>query len=242
MEIREILRQIRAGKSDRAIGRNLKAHRATVKKYREWAAEQGLLEGELPPIEEVQARLAATLPALPPPRQASSVEPYRAQVEKLRGMGVRISAIYARLQEQGFEGTYAAVQRFVHRLEPPTAEVTVRVERQPGEEAQVDFGYAGYMVDEHSQRRKAWAFVMTLAYSRHQYVEFVFDQRVETWLELHRQAFEFFGGVPMQLAISAAGVAIMIGVAALMEWFAATQGASGGRALGAPTASRGARG
>jgi hypothetical protein len=53
---------------------------------------------------------------------------------------------------------------------------------------------------------------------------------------------EFFGGVPMQLAISAAGVAIMIGVAALMEWFAATQGASGGRALGVPTASRGARG
>jgi hypothetical protein len=53
---------------------------------------------------------------------------------------------------------------------------------------------------------------------------------------------EFFGGIPMQFAVSAAGVAIMIGVAALMEWFVSAQGASGGKALGAPTAGRGARG
>jgi hypothetical protein len=53
---------------------------------------------------------------------------------------------------------------------------------------------------------------------------------------------EFFGGIPMQLVVSAAGVAIMIGVAALMEWFAAAQGASRASALEAPTAGRGARG
>jgi transposase len=199
MEIREILRQIRTGESDRAIGRNLRIHRATVKKYRVWAREQGFLEGELPAIEVIQAQVAATLPEPAPPRQRSSVEPYRAQVEKLRESGIRISAIYARLQEQGFSGTYAAVQRFVHRLEGPRVAVTVRVERTPGEEAQVDFGYAGYMVDEAGQRRKAWTFVMTLAWSRHQYVEFVFDQRVETWLELHSHAFGFFGGVPKKL-------------------------------------------
>jgi hypothetical protein len=52
---------------------------------------------------------------------------------------------------------------------------------------------------------------------------------------------EFFGGIPMQFAVSLAGVAIMIGVAALMEWFVAAQGPSGGSALGAPTADRGAR-
>lgn len=184
MDVREILRQIRAGESDHAIRRNLGVHRTTVKKYREWAVDQGLLEGELPPVEELQVRLNATMPVLPPPRQISSVEPYRTQVEKLRAEGLRISAIYARLQEQGFEGTYAAVQRFVRRLEPLAVDVTVRVERAPGEEAQVDFGYAGYMLDEAKHRRKAWVFVMTLSYSRHQYVEFVFDQRVDTWLSI----------------------------------------------------------
>jgi hypothetical protein len=54
---------------------------------------------------------------------------------------------------------------------------------------------------------------------------------------------EFFGSILMQCAVSAVGVAIMIGVAALIEWYSASQGASGGRALGGTrTASRGARG
>jgi hypothetical protein len=53
---------------------------------------------------------------------------------------------------------------------------------------------------------------------------------------------EFFGGVAMQFAVSVAGVAIMIGVAALLEWLVAAQGTPGGGALGAPTARKGARG
>ena len=53
---------------------------------------------------------------------------------------------------------------------------------------------------------------------------------------------EFFGGIAMQFAVSAAGVAIMIGVAALLEWFVAAQGTPGGGALRAPTPNRGAQG
>jgi hypothetical protein len=88
--------------------------------------------------------------------------------------------------------------------------VTVRVERAPGTEAQVDFGYAGYLLDDATgQRRKAWAFVMTLAYSRHQYVEFAHDQALPTWIALHRHAFTFFGGVPHRIVLDnlKAGVA-----------------------------------
>jgi hypothetical protein len=53
---------------------------------------------------------------------------------------------------------------------------------------------------------------------------------------------EFFGGLAMQFAVSVAGVVIMIAVAALLEWFVAAQGTPGGGAVGAPTASKGARG
>ncbi|MGH7396797.1 MAG: OpgC family protein [Candidatus Rokuibacteriota bacterium] len=52
----------------------------------------------------------------------------------------------------------------------------------------------------------------------------------------HLALSEFFGGIPTQIAVSAAGVAIMIGVAALMEWFAAAQAAPGGRSVRAPVA------
>jgi len=78
----------------------------------------------------------------------------------------------------------------------------VRIETPPGAEAQVDFGYAGKMIDPATgKQRKAWAFVMTLSWSRHRYIEFVFDQKIETWLRCHRNAFRFFGGVPQRVVI-----------------------------------------
>jgi transposase len=49
--------------------------------------------------------------------------------------------------------------------------------------------------------RRTWRFVMTLCFSRHQYVEFVFDQMVMTWLGCHRRAFEWFARVPARVII-----------------------------------------
>ena len=202
MDIHELLRRIRVGESDRAIHRALNTHRGTVKKYRQWAAEEGLLEGRLPVVAELYQLLEKTLPTSAPPQNVSSVAPYREQVVKLRAEGVEIAAIHARLKERGYRGSYAAVWRFVRQCEPKSAAATVRVERRPGEEAQVDFGYAGMMVDgDGGRERRSWAFVMTLAWSRHQYVEFVFDQRVDTWLRCHRHAFEYFRGVPQRVVI-----------------------------------------
>ena len=43
---------------------------------------------------------------------------------------------------------------------------------------------------------------------------------------------EVFGRWPMQLAVSATGIAIMVSFAALLEWFAAAQTAHGGRSSG----------
>jgi hypothetical protein len=53
---------------------------------------------------------------------------------------------------------------------------------------------------------------------------------------------EFFGGLAMQFAVSLAGAAIMIAVAALLEWLVAAQGTRGGGAIGAPSASKEVRG
>ena len=48
---------------------------------------------------------------------------------------------------------------------------------ESAEEAQVDFGYAGLLRDLQSETlREAWAFVMTLSFSRHSYVELFFAQ------------------------------------------------------------------
>lgn len=202
MDIRQILQRLQAGVSQRQIARELQINWRTVKKYAGWAKGQGLLNRDIPPPEELQHLLVTTFPEALPPQNISTVEPYRERVVQLRREGVEIAAVWVRLQEQGYRGSYGAVYRFVRRLEPGVPDVTVRVETKPGEEGQVDFGYAGLLVDPASGKlRKAWAFVMTLSWSRHQYVEFVWDQKVETWLLCHRHAFEFFGGVPERVVI-----------------------------------------
>jgi transposase len=209
MDIREIVRRARAGQSDRAIGREMSIDRRTVARYRAWAQEQGLLEGDLPELGELHQLLAETLPEARPPQNLSTVEPYREVVERLRKQSVEIAAVHQRLVERGFTGSYHAVYRFVQQLEPGEPEATVRVEVAPGEEAQVDFGSAGKMLDGEGQLRKAWAFVMTLSHSRHQFVCFVFDQKVGTWLECHRRAFEYFEGVPKKVVLDNLKAAII---------------------------------
>jgi transposase len=203
LDIREMLRRFQAGDGDRRIARDLSASRKTVSKYRDWATAEGLLTPPLPDPAVLQARLAGTFPTIPPPHIASKVAPHRDRVLALRARGVECQAIYARLcEEVGFTGSYASVYRFVRRLEPREPEACVRVEVPPAEEAQVDFGAAGRLRDPRTGRaRKAWMFVMTLAYSRHCYVEFVFDQTVSTWLRCHRHAFEWFGGVVRRVVV-----------------------------------------
>jgi transposase len=211
MDIRELLVHIRAQSSDRQVERDTGFNRRTVKRYREWATQQGLLEGELPSLEGLQVLVAQSFQEKTPPQNISSVEKYRIQIETWVKAGVEAAAIRQRLMERGYTGSYASVWRFVRTIKPSkNQKKTTRLETKPGEEAQVDFGYAGRMIDpETGKERKTWAFVMTLSWSRHQYVEFVWDQKVETWLRCHRNAFEFFGAVPQRVRIDNLRTAIL---------------------------------
>ena len=210
MDIRELLLHIRAGSSNRQTAQDMRLDRRTVSRYREWAEEQGLLEGPLPALGDLLILLDQTVPGHQPPQNVSSVEPYRGMVTRLVRENVEIAAIWCRLQEQGYTGSYSAARRFVRKIKPLTSEATVRVERKPAEEGQADFGYAGRMIDSVTGvLRRTWLFVMMLSWSRHQYVEFAFDQTVATWLRLHRNAFEWLGGVPGRVVIDNLKAAIV---------------------------------
>jgi transposase len=198
--LRDLIHRVRSGESDRRIARDLGISRPTVRKYREWADAQGYLQLDRPIPDG--ATLVAALGAAPqPPRATSSVEPYREIVQRLLDQGVEMVAIFQRLRDDhSYSGSYSSVRRYVHRLRPPEPEVVVRVHTAPGEEAQVDFGSAGKLYDPSSGRvRTAYVFVATLCYSRHQYSELVFDQKVATWIGLHRRAFDSWGGVPQRV-------------------------------------------
>jgi transposase len=140
----------------------------------------------------------------------STVEPYRQIVQQWLDAGVQGKAIHATLaREHGYIGSYSSVARMLVQLRRSApADVTVRLTYEPGEAAQVDFGAGPILEHPDGKPRRTWAFVMTLCHSRHQYVEFVWDQTVATWLGCHRRAFEWFGGVPARVIVDNAKCAI----------------------------------
>lgn len=203
MDIYSILKYVRAGKSNRYIADNTKIDRRTVGKYKRLFKQTGLLEGELVSAETLHERLEAACGGKQKGRR-SQAEVWDGQIRNGLEKGLNPRLIYQKLQQEepDFTLSESAVYRYVAKIRPKKVNVTIRVETEPGEEAQVDFGQACQLWDERTQKlRKSWIFVMVLSWSRHMYVEFVFDQKVGTWLDCHRRSFEFFGGVPQRLKI-----------------------------------------
>ena len=206
---RQALMRMRQGDSDRDIARSRLMGRRSAAAFRALASDRGWLadNGPLPDDEAIAGVLAG-------PKRASttvsSLAPLREQVAAWFDQGVSGVVIHTALKrEHGYTGSYSSVRRMLGTLKretPPDA--TVRLVFAPGEAAQVDFGAGPMLADAVGVVRRTWAFVMTLCFSRHQYVEFVWDQTVATWLGCHRRAFEWFAAVPERLIIDNAKCAI----------------------------------
>ncbi len=101
------------------------------------------------------------------------------------------------IKQMGYGGAVDAVQRFLKQLDEPRKaleKATVRFETPPGEQAQVDWAEIGSFLDEAGERRKVYAFVMILAFSRMLFVQFTTSMKLAELIGCHQAAFEFFGG------------------------------------------------
>ena len=74
-----------------------------------------------------------------------------------------------------------------------------RFETPPGHQAQVDWGDLGWLEDPAGSRRRLYAFVLTLGYSRALFAEIALDQTLSTLLGMHEAAFAALGGVPEEI-------------------------------------------
>ncbi len=206
-EIVEILYQWHQGKSIQGIERSFGTDRKTIRKYVRLGQAVGLRREESFPQEsELAAKIrdmsSGTVRETP---ARDRILPHREWIEELlKDAQIRAKQVWRLLEEvKGVRVGYCTVKRYLRAefgyREPA---VTVRMEVEPGSQAQVDFGYVGKMIDPENRRaRKTWVFVMTLSYSRHRFVRFVFRPEIRTWIDCHRRAFEFFGGVPETVVI-----------------------------------------
>jgi transposase len=209
-QFRQVLVRLRAGDTAREVARSGLLGRDKVNELMRVAQSFGWLDAAAA-LPDDQAIAEAMTPRKRAASTVSSVEPLRSVVQSWFDAGVQGSAIHAALKrEHAFTGSYSAVRRMLQGMRaacPP--ETTVRLAFAPGEAAQVDFGAGPALTHPDGKPRRTWAFVMTLAHSRHQYVEFVWDQTVATWLGCHRRAFEWFDGVPERVIIDNAKCAII---------------------------------
>jgi transposase len=106
------------------------------------------------------------------------------------------SRLYAMARERGYAGSPDHFRHVVAANRPSKpAEAYQRLSTLPGEQAQVDWAHFGEVVVGKA-RRRLYAFVMVLSWSRHVVVRFFLGASMPYFLRGHVDAFEAFGGVP----------------------------------------------
>jgi len=220
------------GWSFRRIADELGVHRETVARYVKLSQETP--EPDVPPPEpDSKPAISITggeaaKPAIPIPGSAgrrSRCEPFRAIIIESLERGLSAQRIWQDLQsEHGFAESYQSVQRFVRHLRSATPLPFRRMECEPGEEAQIDFGTGAPVITPVAQastpqatapmpgdqasthgakgrRRRTHVFRIVLSHSRKGYSESVFRQTTEEFIRCIENAFQHFGGVPKTLVI-----------------------------------------
>jgi len=201
-QYRQVLNRMRLGDGNRAIARAGLMGRRKLRAVREVAEQAGWLDPSRPLPEDPELATQLSRRA-EKPSAVSLVEPFREEVIGWWREGIQGTTIYAALvRKHGFQGSYSSVRRFLSATQIADPQATTILEFAPGEAAQLDFGKGPDVPDPRTgEVVSTWFFVMTLAWSRHAYAEFVTDQTVATWLGCHRRAFEWFNGCPERLII-----------------------------------------
>lgn len=177
-------------KSIRAIARELHCSRKTVRKVL-----------NLEDIRDYHYHLEKPKPC---PVTGPYLEIIRTWLEedKTRPKKQRHTArrIYERLRDEyGFTGSERSIRRAVRKLRKADTqpEVYIPLEFSLGEAAQCDWGEAQVYIGD--KLTTVYLFCMRLCASRVSFVRAYLHQKQEAFLEGHRLAFEFFGGVPRKV-------------------------------------------
>jgi transposase len=184
------------GWSQRRIARELGLNRETVGRYLRLAKPAISTTGFEEPC---QAKPAISTTG-PPAGRKSQCEPLAEAILAKVEVGLSAQRIYQDLvEEKGFADSYESVKRFVRKLRRSHPQRVWRLECQPGEELQLDFGLGAPIDEERGKTRRSWILRMVLSYSRKGYSEAVLRQDTDTFLRCLENGLRSFGGCPLLL-------------------------------------------
>lgn len=99
-----------------------------------------------------------------------------------------------RFRAQGYTGCISTLRSYIRTMKPaPRPDPIVRFETDPGQQMQVDWGVFRL------NGKRVSLFLSTLGWSRYAYGLFVDNERFDTLRRCHEQAFDEFGGVPLEI-------------------------------------------
>ena len=175
------------GKTQREAAKELGHSRKTVSKA---------LKLKIPPGYQLSKPRAC--PVIAPVQHI--IDAWLEQNEKIRPkQRMKAKKIWKRLRnEYGFNGHYGTVRRYVNRVVERHKEVFMPLEFGPGQEAQVDW-HEGYIID-NGKERKVQIFTMKMCFSKAPFVYPYEHATLESFLDGHVRAFEYFGGIPIRIA------------------------------------------
>jgi transposase len=128
----------------------------------------------------------------------SLLEPFKPYIVERLGEHPELTSerLLAELREREYAGSIAVLRRYVAKVRAPRSrKAYLRIETEPGEQAQVDWASFGHLRIGGTQRPLS-AFAMVLKWSRALFIDFSLDQRADTFMRMHQRAFAAFGGVP----------------------------------------------
>lgn len=210
IDVKEALRRWSAGHGMRSIGRGAGIDRKTVKRYVAAAEQLGFKAGSELTEDEIH-RVAQVVQARPAGETSEEWQAIAAHHDRIArwlagGDGVRplrLTKVHALLvRDHELAASYDTLWRYARQqLAWRQKRSTVRLaDPEPGQEVQLDFGEMGRIVEDASgRRRKLWVLVITLCFSRYQFVWPTFEQTTEAVCEGLDRAWMFFGGIAASL-------------------------------------------
>ena len=111
---------------------------------------------------------------------------------------IRSTTLIRILRDRGYSGSLSSLRRVLAPLRKKKNRSFQPMSVFQGQQAQVDWAHFGSLKVNKGER-KLYLFVMVLSWSRAVFAKFTFDQKTDSFLRLHEEAFEYFGGAPKEI-------------------------------------------